>query len=127
MFSDPLSVTYNSVAKSLARSSGSFPGIRRQLAQSVYRDAAQEFSLQTGQYLMADGSNRSEIILSRLNPDSDTDPFNAGSTRLPNSVGLVFTRNSFGWNTSTDVPLLQTALTTLVDSTLRGRLLAGEY
>jgi len=126
MLSDPMSITYNSVAKSLPRASGILPGVRREIGSSFYRDSAGEFLAKTSTSLLADNSVRSEILLGRLNPDPDSDPFNAGSTRLPNYVGLVFIANDSRWNTSTDVPLLRTALLSFVDSTLQGRLIAGE-
>lgn len=126
MLSDPLSITYNSVAKSLPRSSGRLPGEVRLLGTQMYADSAGEFVAKTTRSLLADGSNRVEFLLGRTNPDTDSDPFNAGSTRLPNYVGIVYITNSSLWNTSVDVPLLRTALLSFVDSTLAGRLIGGE-
>jgi hypothetical protein len=40
---------------------------------------------------------------------------------------LAFTTNTFGAGTSVDIPLIRSALLALVDSTLQGRLIAGEH
>jgi hypothetical protein len=44
-----------------------------------------------------------------------------------NSVTLAFTTNTFGAGMSVDIPLIRSALLALVDSTLQGRLIAGEH
>lgn len=127
MLSDPLSVTYNGSAKSLPRTGGSTRGVKKVLANSVYNTADGEFTVRTVHSLMGDGGHRMEITLSRRVPDPDSDPLTGATSSVwTNSVGLVYEFNDSHYQTNTDIPLLQTALLSLVDSTLRGRLLGGE-
>lgn len=125
MLSDPLSVTYNSSVKSLARTGPSASGVKRVLSKTGYNTADGEFRVNVTQSLLGNGSERAEILLTRLQLDPDG-PFTGNYVELPNSVGLVFETNQLKYNASTDIPLLQAALTTLVDATLRGRLIGGE-
>lgn len=126
MLSDPLAITYNSVGKNLAVASGSLPGVKKVIATRAYRDSTGEFEAFTSCSQLPGNMNRSMIMLSRVQLDSDSDPFNAGSWYYPNRVGLVFDTSETRTNTSVDVPLLRTALLALVDTTLQGRLIAGE-
>jgi hypothetical protein len=124
MLTDPLSITYNSVAKSLARASGKLPGPKRILGSSLYRDSADEFSVLTEQGTLGNGGTAARIIFARTNPDTDPDPL-IGS-RLTNYFGLVYGIDQFRANTSVDIPLLRTALLSFVDSTMQNRLINGE-
>jgi hypothetical protein len=125
MLSDPLSITYNSVAKSLPRASISMPGIRKRLSAASYSDSATEFFARTEQSSLGNGGWHASIILGRTNPDTDPDPM-MGS-RLTNYFGLVYGIDQFRANTSVDIPLLRTALLSFVDSTMQNRLVGGEY
>jgi hypothetical protein len=125
MLSDPLSVTYNSVAKSLPRSSGRSAGFARKVASSRYSTSDREFDVFIDTYDMPDGSDKVEIQLRRTPQDPDG-PFTNDFSELPNSVGLTFTTNRYRYGTSTDIPLLRAALLAFVDSTLQGRLIGGE-
>lgn len=126
MLSDPLSVTYDGSAKSLP-SRGSFdPAAGKLIASRAYATADNEFEVLNSSWLMPGAVTRSEIILTRVTPDADNDPFTGNWQRLPNSVGLVFEANSFRYATSVDIPLLRTALLALVDSSLQARLISGE-
>jgi hypothetical protein len=125
MFSDPLSVTYNSVAKSLARTTGTRSGVSKQLGHNVYGTADGEFQVFVTQSSLANQGVRSEILLSRTSLDADG-PFAGNFDLYPNRVGLVYEVNSLRVATAVDVPLLRSALLSLVDSTFQSRLIAGE-
>jgi hypothetical protein len=84
-----------------------------------------EFNVFIDSYLMPDGSDKVEIQLRRTTQDPDG-PFTNDFSELPNSFGLTFTTNRLRYGTSTDIPLLRTALLALVDTTLQGRLIGGE-
>lgn len=126
MLSDPLSVTYNSVAKSLPAVGAATPATKKLDESRCYRTADGEFEVRTLKYTDSVGMTRFEISLSRATPDSDTDPFNDSWHYLPNSFGLVYEVNDVRFATSVDIPLLRTALLALVDSTLQSRILGGE-
>jgi hypothetical protein len=125
MLSDPLSVTYNSVAKSLPVSSGLWPTNPRELGKRMYKTADGEFTVATRQLAHRNGDKTAEISLSRTVGDTDVNTVAQGL--FSNSVTLSFTTNSFGVGTSVDIPLLRSALLALVDSTLQGRLIVGEH
>jgi len=127
MLPDPLSVTYNSVAKSLPRSSANKAGIRRRLGTSTFATADQEFSVFSTQDLLSDGGRRAEIILGRTAPDPDGNPFTDSYQALPNRFGFIYEVNRFSYASVTDIPLLRSALTSLVNSALELRILAGEH
>jgi hypothetical protein len=126
MLTDPITVQYSGSPKALARSAGSIPGVVKVLGRSVYRTADGEFSIHTENSRRADGSSRAEILFGRtmLDPDS---PFSGNYGLWPNRVGLIFEVNDLRVNSSTDIGLLRAGLLTLVDSTLQGRLVSGEY
>lgn len=128
MLSDPLSITYNSVAKSLPRVSDSPRNVAKVLGRSTYATADGEFTVRTVKsQLGGAGGVRVEISLARRVPDPDSDPFTGTtSDRWTNVVGLVYEFDDSHYAASTDIPLLQSALLALVDSTLRGRLIGGE-
>lgn len=122
MLSEPLSVTYNGSSKSLNRIAY---GDNRGLTKSQFVTTDGEFLIQISETPKGDLS-RIEITLTRTERDADGDPFTGNWSALPNTFGLVFETNHLNYNTSVDIPLLQAALTSLVDSTVRSRLLAGE-
>jgi hypothetical protein len=74
-----------------------------------------------------DGSIVREISLSRMLPDpTPADVFN-DYREIKNSVKLSFSfDSSTRAEASVDIPLLRTALLAHVDSTLQGRIIAGE-
>jgi len=120
MLTDPMSVTYNGNAKSLAR-------VSLASLESRYRTADGEFEV-----IISNSPKSVEPVrivsfeLARRLPDpTPADAFDAwrpirNSVRI--SYGLDVTRSQ----ASVDLPLLQTALLATVDSTLQGRLIAGE-
>jgi hypothetical protein len=126
MLSDPITLTYNSVSKSLPRSSGRKSPMPKQVAYTVYGSQTEPdaVGLTTSQFLYADGSRRSEILLSKVTADIDSNTVQSGL--FTNSVGLVFLTNPYQVGQS-DIPLLRASLLSLVDSTLQGRLIAGEH
>jgi len=127
MLPDPLSVTYNSVAKTLPRAHALRAGVRKRVGSSTYVTADQEFSAFITQELLADGSSRAEILFGRSAPDPDGNPFTDSYQALPNRFGLVYETNKFRYATATDIPLLRSSLTSLVNTALELRLIGGEY
>lgn len=122
MFSDPLSVTYNSVAKSLPRQASSD-------VASVYGTSDGEFTFTVSHTSRISDKGqpiiRREVILSRNVVDS-TDPAFTQQRYPVNSVGLVFETDELRIESSTDIPLLRAALLALVDSTFQGRVIGNE-
>jgi hypothetical protein len=127
MLPDPLSVTYNSVAKSIPRASAFKVGPRKRIGIGTYVTADQEFSVFTTQDLLSDKSQRAEILLGRSAPDPDSNPFTDSYSALPNRFGLVYETNSLKYASATDIPLLRSALLSLVNTAFELRLIGGEY
>jgi len=126
MLSDPLSVTYDGSAKTLPRVAGQ-PVIRGTvIANSRFATADGEFSCTITQEVLRDKASRVSIFLERTTPDPDG-PFAGSNAILPNRVGLVFDVNEYRYAASVDVARLRTALLALVDTTLQGRLIGGEF
>jgi hypothetical protein len=125
MLNDPLSVTYDSVAKSLPRSARVRSGLRKVLATSAYGTPDGEFAVFVTRSQLGDGMERTEILLERIQMDADG-PFVGNWYPAPNRVGLILEANSLRINTETDIPKLRTALLALVDSVLQDRLIGGE-
>jgi len=125
MFSDPLVVTYNSVAKNLPRAITSRSGVSKQTGASSYVTADGEFQVFTTQSLLGTQGTRSEITLGRITPDPDG-PLTGSYDLYPNRFGLIYETNSLRYATAVDVPLLRTALLSLVDASFQTRLIAGE-
>jgi hypothetical protein len=126
MLSDPLSVTYNGNAKSLPAVTGSTGlDLARLVASRKFATADGEFLVATRQGVRRDGNYVGEIHLSRVAADTDTT--NVYQGYFGNSVGLVFGTPPSKVGTAVDIPLIRAALLSLVDTTLQGRLIAGEY
>jgi hypothetical protein len=85
-----------------------------------------QFTLQIVSYPTEDGLVRRDIILERKTPDPTPDPFNGAPGWVANRFGLSFVTNPNRFETSTEIPLLRTALLALVDSTLQSRLIGDE-
>jgi hypothetical protein len=119
MLTDPASVTYNGSAKSLVR-------ISQDIDSTIYATSDGEFWMQIRNSLTRDGLTRREVLLERRAPDPTPDPFSGGPASVSNRFGLIFETNLNRFESSTDIPLLRTALLAYVDSTLQGRILAGE-
>jgi hypothetical protein len=124
VLTDPLSVTYNSTAKSLPRGSGSFNGPAKRLSQSFYATSDQEFQLGITK-LDLRNAVRTEIILRRNDVDATSNPY-PGMGLTFNGFGLILEANNLKLETNTDIPLLRTALLALVDSTLQAKIIGGE-
>jgi hypothetical protein len=125
MLPDPSSVTYNAVAKSLARGAGFFPGPVRRLGDSFYATADREFEMKIARTLMGNDVERTEILLSRTTYDNDANP-HTGTRIVPNRFGVVYEVNTSRYDTETDIPLLRTALLSFVDTSTQSKLIAGE-
>jgi hypothetical protein len=118
VFTDPFTVTYNSTAYTLPRT-----GVSKQ--ESFYRTADGVLMLNIRNSEGRDGSRLSVIKLARRVPDpTPTDVFDP-YREIINGFSLGYQFDST-LASSSDIPLLRTALLSLVDSTLQGRLLGGE-
>jgi len=127
VLADPLAITYNSVAKSLPRASGRIPKRPGVVGvSSMYATADGEFVAKTTNLSTKEGLTFATIELCRNVPDTDTDPFNSQDLWLPNSFGLSYVVNPFRFQTSTDIPLLRSALLAFVTSSIELRLINGE-
>lgn len=120
MLSDPLSVTYDGVAKNLPRSSSS-PLVRsRNRATTSYGNLASGLLIRINssfeQWSFPLALERTELTLFSQTEDTD----------YPNGVGLVYYSDPFRENTAVEAPLLDTAVRTLVDGSIRARLINGE-
>jgi len=126
MLTDPLSVTYNGAAKALPQVTGSTSGLElgKVTSSRKYATADGEFTVATRQSTLKDGTRKAEIFLSRMAPETDVNTTWSGY--FSNAVGLTFIINPAGANVSVDIPLIRAALLSLCDTTLQGRLIAGE-
>jgi len=95
---------------------------------SVYRTGDGEFEIKIfDSPYHRDGETRREIIFARRLPDPTPANVFDDYREVRNSFGI-----SYGFDTnsraesSVDIPLLRTALLSFVDSTLQGRIIAGE-
>lgn len=126
MFAEPLAVTYNASVQNLARvGTENRAGIAKVKGTSTFRTADGQFSVYITESLLGTGMRRFEVILERIQQDSDG-PFVGSWLPLPNRFGYVFEINDLRYNTATDLPLLQAAIVDLVDGPFRDRLVAGE-
>jgi hypothetical protein len=119
VLSDPLSISYDGSAKSLARVS--VKGNR-----TVYRTADREFEMSISKLPMERGQESFSIRFSRMAPDPTPsnafDPYRS----VVNSFELGVICDESRFETSTVVPLLRSALNSFVDSSMLNRLIAGE-
>jgi len=122
MFTDPLSVTYDGLSKSL-------PRISVEKDYTRYRTADGEFEVLISNNLQSvrNGVASASIKLVRRIPDpTPGDVFN-DYRDIRNVFGLSYSFDAqTRAETSVDVPRLRTALLALVDSTFQGRVIAGE-
>lgn len=121
MLTDPLSVTYDGSAKSL-------PRVSANSTRTVYRTGDGEFEVTiSGSPSGRTGSSVVSISLARKIPDPTPSNVFDDYRAIRNEFTLSY---SFDSNTraeaSVDIPRLRTALLNFVDSTLQGRLIAGE-
>lgn len=126
MFTDPLAITYSGSGKSLARVAGFKPGLARTIATQRYATPDSEFEAFVSQATMGGDMIRSELMLGRTAPDPDS-PFAGRWDPWPNRIGLCYEVNSPRYGTAVDIPLLRTALLSLVDTAFQSRLIAGEF
>lgn len=120
MLTEPLSVTYDGTAESLARVSAGSNGTRYRTADGEFEVSISNFSIP--RY----GGSGVGIFLTRVLPDpTPSDAFDAYRT-VHNTFGFVYGFDPVRAQTSVDVPRLRTALDGFVTSTLQGRLIGGE-
>jgi hypothetical protein len=121
MLTDPLGVTYDGSAKSLPRVSvGS--------TRTVYRTSDSEFEVVISSFKTPqNGSVGKSIALYRRIPDPTPSNVFDDYREVRNGFGLTYVFDAdTRAETSVDVPRLRTALLALVDTTLQGRIIAGE-
>lgn len=120
-FSDPLSVTYNSIAKSLPRVAVLGGG-------SVYRTADGEFSVVIERPQSSDPGGHNSVSLTMNRGVPDPAPLEGDLSRaVINSFGVVLGWDVTQTEASVDIPRLRTAVLALVDSTFQSRLINGEF
>lgn len=122
MLSEPLLITYDGVQSSYARVSYGNPSTGEPSTFVTSDGQFQCFITETER----EDSVVFEVSLERVEQDADGNPFTGSWSRLPNRVGFVFEVNKLRYNTSTDLPLLQSALQSLVDGPFRNRIINGE-
>lgn len=120
MLSDPIAITIDGASKSFVRVSASIEPKNGASDMSVFRTSNAEYTLVIREYyipvVQSGGESRKiEITLLRRNPS--TTAWSRGG------AGIVLFLEE---GANVDTGILQTAMTSFVDATLRGRLLAGE-
>jgi hypothetical protein len=120
MLSDPIAITVDGSSKSFARVTSSTEPRNGASEMSVFRTATAEYTLVVREYYIpvaqhGGESRKVEITLLRRNPS--TTAWSRGG------AGIVLFLDE---GANVDTGILQTAMTSFVDATLRGRLLAGE-
>jgi hypothetical protein len=122
ILTDPLALTINSVSVNLARVSVAGN-------EAIYRSSDGVYEMYISQ---TPGFNRRgtagtfvNVELTQFLVDS-TDPAFTQERFPSNSFVVGYFVDSIHSNTTTDVPLLRTALLAFVDSTIQGRLFGGE-
>jgi len=125
MLTDPMNVTVEGSARSMPRVSSSAGLPNMQLSASPrYQTADGAYSVETRRYLhRGSGTQRVEITLYKQVLDVDVNTVHDGYNRY--AAGFVFEWGPYGPD-STTISALRSALTSYVDATLLGRLLAGE-
>lgn len=124
MLSDPISVTIDGSAKSLARVGGSLTSPQpRKVSRNVYRTADGAYTVDIQQFEHRDGTKTAELMLRKV--VRETDSATAFDGYYVSGVGLKFETGPFGLGVS-DIPNVRTALLALVDSALQSRIIAGE-
>jgi hypothetical protein len=120
ILTEPLSVTYNGSAKSLARTSQS-------ANRTVYKTGDLEFEMVISDIKMPrKGEIGRSITLARYLPDpTPADAFDA-YREVRNSFGFSYVFAETRAETSVDIPRLRAALIAYCDSTLQSRIIAGE-
>jgi len=120
MLTDPLAVTFDGSAKSL-------PRVSAKATRTVYRTADGEFEVViSSSPIQRDGSNGLSVMLYRKLPDPTPTNVFDDYRMVRNGFGLSYSFDPTRAGLSVDLPLLRTALLSLVDSTLQGRLISGE-
>lgn len=120
MLSDPISITYDGSPKSMPRSSGSPLSRSMPVGTTYYGNLASGLLMRISQSRMQWNFPRplDKVEFTLFEQTEETD--------YPNGAGLVFYSDPFRENTSTTIPLLDAAVRTFVDSTIRSRLVNGE-
>lgn len=126
MLPDPISVTYDSVAKSMPRTSPKSGGFVKLLGTSGFNTADGEFHVTMKRSEIRKNGRRVEVILTRVSPDTDG-PFVGNNPDTENSFGVIYETNGLNVNSSVDIPKLRTALLAFLDSTTQSRILSGEF
>jgi len=123
VLTDPLSVTYDGNSLSLPRVGVTGAGTRYATSDGLF-----EFSIRTVNFgSAADGTSRVDVMFTRKLPDpTPSNAFDAYRD-IRNGFGLSYVFDSLTRaETSVDIPRLRTAVLALIDSTLQGRIIAGE-
>jgi hypothetical protein len=115
-----MAITYDGNSKSLPRVSGGPTG-------TVYRSADGEFEMRISDTAkQRDGTVGRQVTFSRVLPDPTPSNSFDDYRVIRNAFGIFYSFDSTRAETSVDIPKLRTALLAFVDSTLQGRIIAGE-
>jgi hypothetical protein len=123
MLSDPIGVTYNSVAKSLPRTAAPKAGVLSRLATTYYNTSDAEIALKVDRYVRQGGNVMTQVSLSRRVPDAVDGTI---GTITDNSFGVLYETNSNRLESSVDIPRLRAALLSFLDTTTELRIIGGE-
>lgn len=123
MLSDPIGVTYNSVAKSLPRTAAPKAGVLQRTGTTYYNTADLEFSLKVERFVRQGGNNVTQVSLSRRIPDAADGTI---GTIADNAFGIIYESNPNRFETSVDIPRLRSTLLSFLDSTTELRIIGGE-
>jgi hypothetical protein len=125
MLSDPVSVTYNSVAKTLPRTAApkavaAVPG-----QSSYYNTSDGEFALKVEHFMKKDRNVVTHVTMRRRIPDTNG-PFTGNDPLFDNAFGVIYETNPNRFESSVDIPRLRSSLLAFLDSTTESRILGGE-
>jgi hypothetical protein len=120
ILTDPQAITYNGASKNLPRTGAGKNG-------TTYRTADGEFEIKISDLpVQRDGGIGRIVTLSRVLPDPTSSNVFDDYRTIRNSISLSYGFDPTRAEASVDIPLLRTALLAYVDSTLQGRIIAGE-
>jgi hypothetical protein len=116
--SDPISITVNGVAKSLARVS---VGNR----QATYATADGLFTLLISHQNSGKGNSRIRTLVSFTQKKIVTNPLDSSNDYDTVTINKVYDRPAFGFS-NTEVDQLDAGLDSWLDTTINGKLMGGE-
>lgn len=117
-FTDPIIITINAVAKSLARTS---VGDRR----STYESADGLWSLVISHQKFGKGNSRTKTLVSFTQKKIVTNPLDSSNDYDTVTINKTYDRPLFGFS-NTEVDQMDAGLDSWLDTTVNGKLMGGE-